>query len=111
MLRFRAIVLGAFASMVIGCYALSGACADANTKVAPPPEIPNVGESLVIDASGAAPSKAVVNSSTLAVNQAFSAVQRIMDGEQLTPDTSNPELVTQNDGPSTSQMLGQMMMS
>lgn len=111
MLRFRAIVLGALASMVIGGYALSGACVDANPNRSPLPEIPNIGEPLVTDASRSASSKAFVNSSTLAVNQAFSAVQRIMDGEQSIPDTSNPELVTQTDGQSTSQMLGQMMMS
>ncbi len=112
MVRFRVVLLGALASVVMGAIALSGACADGPSANVPPPDAPSIGED---SSSGQQeiPSASIggVSGSTSSVNQAFSAVQRIMDGEQLTDVTPDQAIVSQTDGQSTSRLLGQMMVS
>ena len=97
--------------MVIGCFALSGACADEKSNQSPLPDIPAIGETTTSEILDPVAASASVNATTSAVSQAFSAVQRIMDGEELSMETPEQVLVSQSDGQSMSQQLGRMLMS
>ena len=97
--------------MVVGCFALSGAWADDKANQSPPPEIPTIGETVAPETGNPVAASASVNATTTAASQAFSALQRIMDGEQLANETPDQTLISQTDGQSTSRMLGQMLMS